>query len=91
MQNGPLKQTISIKSKLVILVVGMLLLTSGSTLFFVYLTYHNDMSYFLKLSLKTAVEKFNYIEQSDVKMLSSTLQALLENNDIKKLYLAKDR
>ncbi len=45
----------------------------------------------IKLELNCAQDTFNILKQNDLNMLASTLQAIVTNNDLKKLYLSQNR
>jgi methyl-accepting chemotaxis protein len=90
-ENKSKGSSLSIKNKIVILIVSTLLFAAVSNIIFVAILYHNDMTYFIKESLKTARDKFTYIQHNDIKMLSSTLEVLLENKEIKNVFMEKNR
>ncbi|MCX9011590.1 MAG: HAMP domain-containing protein [Candidatus Methanoperedens sp.] len=82
---------ISVKFKLLpIIVIGIVLLTG--------VFYYTFMSAMEKNqhtvsddAIMTSKEMFYNIEDNDVKMLSSTLEALLVNKELKEIYLKKNR
>lgn len=81
----------SIKFKLLpIIVIGIALLT----LLFYYAfanTQENVQNSIHDDSIKTSKELFYNIEDNDIKMLSSTLEALLTNNELRNVYLSNNR
>lgn len=82
---------ISVKFKLLpIIVIGIALLTG-----IFYYTFMNAQEENLHLvsddAIKTSKEMFYNLEKDDIKMLSSTLEALLINKEMKEIYLKKDR
>lgn len=82
---------ISVKFKLLpIIVIGIALLTGLFYYTFVN-TQEKTQNAVNDDNIKTSKEIFYNIEDNDVKMLSSTLEALLSNRELKDVYLSGDR
>lgn len=82
---------ISVKYKLLpIIVIGIALLTG-----IFYYTFVNAQEKNLQAvsndAIKTSKEMFYNLENNDIKMLSSTLQAFLSNKELKEIYLKDNR
>lgn len=82
---------ISVKFKLLpIIVIGIAILTG-----IFYYTFMNAQEENLHIvsddAIKTSKEMFYNLEKDDIKMLSSTLEAFLANNEMKEIYLKNDR
>ncbi len=73
-----------------IIVVGVLILTGIFYYTFVSVQEKNLNTLSLD-KVKTAKEIFYDLEDNDIKMLSSTLEAILVNNELKEVYLKNDR
>ncbi len=82
---------ISIKFKLLpIIVIGIALLTL--LFYFTFVNTQENIQHSIHDdSIKTSKELFYNIENNDIKMLSSTLEALLTNNELRNIYLSNNR
>lgn len=82
---------ISVKFKLLpIILIGIAILTG-----MFYYTFINAQQENLHMvsddAIKTSKEMFYNLEKDDIKMLSSTIEALQTNKEMKDIYLKKDR
>lgn len=81
----------SIKFKLIpIIVIGVAVITGLFYYIFIN-TQENLIQDINDDSIKTSKEIFYNVEDNDVKMLSSTLEAILANDELRNLYLQNDR
>jgi methyl-accepting chemotaxis protein len=83
--------SLSIKAKIFMLVSMCLVIGFLSNLFYIYYVFQQNINSAAQDSLANAKQRFYTLEQNDTKMLSSTLTALLDNNELKKLFVEKDR
>lgn len=83
--------SLSIKFKILMLVSMCLVIGFLSHLFYVYYVFHQNINSAAQDSLANARQRFHALEQNDIKMLSSTLTALMANDELKELFIAKDR
>lgn len=81
----------SIKVKVALTIIVSLIVGTLAVIYLLNNSYRNNINLIAEESIKTAKETFTSIENDDVKMLSSTLEALLVNEEIKKTFLKKDR
>lgn len=91
LKNRIIKFILSIKGKMLVLISFCLIAGVASNLVFTYSFFQNSINDIAKQSLKTSQERMQSLEASDIKMLSSTLVALLNNNEIKNAFIEKDR
>ncbi len=81
----------SLKFKLTVLIVlamGINTLAIGAIL---KLTFDRNIQLLTRQTLKNARDVFNHLEKNSTRVLSSTLTALLENNDLRKIFITKNR
>lgn len=83
--------SISLKLKIILVFVIFLIIISSTIISILVNSYNKTFKLISENTLKTADKAFNTLESSDVKMMSSTMEALLVNENIKKLFLEKDR
>ncbi len=81
----------SIKTKILILIGSLILIGAVTSVVFVIIVFNNGLNFYLKYAVRTDINNFKATLQSDTVKLSSTLEALLENEAIKKAYLERDR
>lgn len=81
----------SIKLKVTFTIIISLVVGGLAIIYLLNISYKNNINLIAEESIKTAKETFTSLERDDTKMLSSTLEALLINEDIKKTFIKKDR
>lgn len=81
----------SIKAKVTLVILVCLIIGTLSLVFLLNKSYNRNIALIAKESVKMSEETLNNLEKNDTKMLSSTLEALLGNEEIKKAFLKKDR
>ncbi len=86
-----IKPSLSIKTKILILVSALFVMAVLSCFIFGLVIFNSDINFFLSYAVKTDIENFKYTKESDTVKLSSTLDVLLENGPIKKAFLERDR
>jgi len=81
----------TIKAKILYLVSALFAAAAVSSFTFAYIIFNNGMNFFLDYALKTDIRNFKHTVESDTAKLSTNLTVLLENVEIKKAFLEKDR
>lgn len=81
----------SIKVKVTLAILVSLTVGAFGILYMINTTYENNVNIIARESVKSSEEAFKNLETNDTNMLSSTLKALLENENYKKLFIAKDK
>lgn len=81
----------SIKVKVTLVIVVCLVICTLTLMLLLNRSYERNITLIASQSVKMSEEALNNLEKNDVKMLSSTLEALLGNEEIKKAYLKKDK
>lgn len=81
----------SIKFKLIVGIITCLVLASFAIIYLLNYSYKNNINVIAEQSIMTSEQAFANLEKNDTNMLSSTLQAILTNSEIKKAFMEKDR
>lgn len=81
----------TIKAKVAVVIIGCLLAGTICLLFLLRTSYNSDIDLLAHQSVRLAENTFKSLELNDTKMLSSTLEALLTNSELKRAYIKKDR
>lgn len=81
----------SIKFKVIMTVILTLAIGSASIIYLLNLSYENNIKVVSEQAVKMSEESFKNLEKNDTNMLSATLLSLLENEALRKSYIAKDK
>ncbi|MBM7865985.1 HAMP domain-containing protein [Heliobacterium gestii] len=82
---------LTIKKKIIIATLLSVLLSTTAIGALIYKSYNDEIVAYSQEQLKISDENFNRLMQGDVAMLSSTLDALMQNPQIAEIYQRRDR
>ncbi len=81
----------SIRNKLILTIIISVTISAVVIVLLLNRSYENNIKLLAEESVATAQQTFSDLEQNDIRMMSSTLQALLDNPKYKPVFESRDR